>query len=79
MSELDIIGAISQVGFPIAAAAFLLWKGYTQDQKYLERLEELSAQIQKHIEQTESALQILKQDLDCFRAKLLEQKRYGGK
>ena len=35
MTEIDLITAVSQVGFPIAVAVFLLWKGYTQDQEFL--------------------------------------------
>ena len=35
MSEIDILQAVSQVGFPIAVSAFLLWKGYTQDKEFL--------------------------------------------
>lgn len=45
MTEFDIINVISQVGFPIAVAAFLLWKGYTQDKEFLSVLQKLSNQI----------------------------------
>ncbi|CAG0996980.1 hypothetical protein METP3_03029 [Methanosarcinales archaeon] len=46
MSEIDILSAVSQVGFPIAVSAFLLWKGYTQDKEYLAVLTEIKTEIQ---------------------------------
>ena len=45
MTEIDLITAVSQVGFPIAVAVFLLWKGYTQDQEFLKVLTELKNEI----------------------------------
>jgi len=45
MSEMDLLTAISQVGFPIAVAAFLLWKGYTQDREYMQCLKEMHSEI----------------------------------
>lgn len=45
MTEIDIITAISQVGFPIAVSVFLLWKGYTQDKAYMQVLTELKTEI----------------------------------
>jgi hypothetical protein len=46
MSEIDILQAVSQVGFPIAVSAFLLWKGYNQDKEYLAVLTEIKTEIQ---------------------------------
>ncbi len=46
MSDIDLMQAVAQVGFPIAVACFLLWKGYTQDKEYLQVLTELKQQIQ---------------------------------
>jgi hypothetical protein len=46
MTEIDILQAVAQVGFPIAVAVFLLWKGYTQDKEYLAVLIEIKTQIQ---------------------------------
>jgi hypothetical protein len=45
MSEIDLLAAISQVGFPIAVSAFLLWKGYTQDKDFLNVLTTLKNEI----------------------------------
>lgn len=45
MSDIDIMAAVSQVGFPIAVSVFLLWKGYTQDQAYIQVLTELKTEI----------------------------------
>ncbi len=47
MSEIDLLGAVAQVGFPIAVAIFLLWKGYTQDQEYLKVLQQLKTEIEE--------------------------------
>jgi hypothetical protein len=46
MTDIDIINLVGQTGFPIAVAAFLLWKGYTQDKEYMEVLKDLRVQIQ---------------------------------
>ena len=45
MTDIDILGAIAQVGFPISISVFLLWKGYTQDKQYLEILKDLKDEI----------------------------------
>jgi hypothetical protein len=45
MTELDLMAAISQVGFPIAVSVFLLWKGYTQDKAYMELLTVLKDEV----------------------------------
>ncbi len=45
MTEIDILQAVAQVGFPIAVACFLLWKGYTQDKEYLQVLTEMKEQM----------------------------------
>jgi hypothetical protein len=45
MTEIDLITAVSQVGFPITVAVYLLWKGYTQDQEFLKVLTELKNEI----------------------------------
>lgn len=45
MSEIELLPAISQVGFPIAVSVYLLWKGYTQDQQFLQVLTELKTEI----------------------------------
>ena len=45
MTEIDLITAVSQVGFPSAVSVFLLWKGYTQDQEFLKVLTDLKNDI----------------------------------
>jgi len=61
MTEMDLVSLISQTGFPIAVAAWLLWKSYTQDKEYLAVLQKLSLQIDEHIKQKDEALEMLKQ------------------
>lgn len=60
MTELTIIEAVAQVGFPIAVACFLLWKGYTQDKEYLKALQDLATLMREHISQKDAALEMLK-------------------
>lgn len=45
--ETDIVQLISQTGFPIAVAVFLLYKGYTQDVEFLKVLQALTAEIKE--------------------------------
>ncbi len=45
MTDINLIEAVAQVGFPIATAVFLLWKGYTQDKEYMAILIELKSEI----------------------------------
>ncbi len=45
MAEIDLLSAIGQIGFPMAVAAFLLYKGYTQDKEYLAVLTEIKTAI----------------------------------
>ena len=49
MTDLGFVETVAQVGFPIAVSSWLLVKGYTQDQKYLEVLTKLSERMD-HIE-----------------------------
>jgi hypothetical protein len=51
MTDINLLEAVAQVGFPIAVAVFLLWKGYTQDKEYLIALQELSAALREHMNQ----------------------------
>lgn len=60
MAETEFLAAVAQVGFPIAVAAFLLWKSYTQDKEYLAVLQKLSTMLEQHIKQKDEALEILK-------------------
>jgi len=60
MTEIDLFTAVSQVGFPIGVAVFLLWKGYNQDQKYLEALQKLSTLLEEHIKQKDLLVSMLK-------------------
>jgi len=59
MTEIDLIGATAQVGFPIAVAMFLLWKGYTQDKEYLKALQDLATLMREHITQKDQAIELL--------------------
>ncbi len=61
MTEIDMLGAVAQVGFPIAVAVFLLWKGYTQDKEYLKALQDLSAALREHMRQKDEALLLLRE------------------
>ena len=76
MDEATLMTAIAQVGFPIAVAVFLLWKGYTQDKEYLKALQELSTCLREHMRQKDEALQMLKSSQSAVTAAYLESKRY---
>jgi len=76
MTEIDLIPAIGQVGFPIAVAAFLLWRGYTQDKEFLKILQELAIQIRTHTDQKETVVEMLQKCQEELRASYLEMKRY---
>lgn len=76
MTEIDIIGATAQVGFPIAVAMFLLWKGYTQDKEYLKALQDLSAALREHMRQKDEALKMLQDTHGAMTTAILENKRY---
>jgi len=60
MIESTLLEAVAQVGFPIAVATFLLWKGYTQDKEYLKALQDLAALMREHVIQKDAALDMLK-------------------
>ena len=60
MVETEILEAVAQVGFPIAVACFLLWKGYTQDKEYLKALQDLATLMREHTSQKDAALEMLK-------------------
>lgn len=45
--DIDIVQIVSQTGFPIAVAVFLLWKGYTQDVEFLKVLQDLTNEIRE--------------------------------
>ncbi len=47
MTEMDLITGVAQVGFPIAVSSWLLIKGYSQDQKYLEVLTKLAERMDR--------------------------------
>ncbi len=76
MTELGLLEAVAQVGFPIAVAVFLLVKGYTQDKEYLKALQELSAALREHMRQKDEALEQLKSSQAAVTAAYLEGKRY---
>jgi len=76
MTEMDLLGAVAQVGFPIAVAIFLLWKGYNQDKEYLKALQDLSATMREHTQQKDAVLELLQKCQEDLRASYLEIKRY---
>lgn len=76
MTEMALLEAVAQVGFPIAVAVFLLWKGYTQDKEYLKALQELSTALREHMRQKDEALRQLRESQDAVTAAYLEGKRY---
>jgi hypothetical protein len=76
MTEIDLLGAVAQVGFPIAVAVFLLWKGYNQDKEYLTALQDLSTLMREHGAQKDAALEMLQKCQDELRASYMEMKRY---
>lgn len=76
MTELTLLEAVAQVGFPIAVAVFLLWKGYTQDKEYLKALQDLATLMRAHITQKDQALEQLKTSQAAAREAYLESKRY---
>jgi len=49
----------SQLGFSYAVSAFLLWKAYKQDERYLTVLNNLEALMKKHTEEKDTALKLL--------------------
>ena len=64
MIEIDLLSAVAQVGFPIAVAVFLLWKGYTQDREYLKVLQELNSCMHEHIRQKDEVLALLREEIN---------------
>jgi len=61
MTEMDVVQVIGQVGFPIAVAVFLLWKGYNQDKEYLKALQDLGTLMREHMKQKDEALELLRE------------------
>lgn len=61
MIEIDIVQLVSQTGFPIAVATYLLWRGHVQDREYLKALQELTSLLKEHIRQKDEAIQLLKE------------------
>ncbi len=61
MTESTLLEAVAQVGFPIAVAVFLLWKGYNQDKEYLKALQDLSTLMREHMKMKDAALELLKE------------------
>lgn len=47
MVDIDLVSLVSQTGFPIAVAVYLLWKGYTQDKEYLVVMQQMLAEIRE--------------------------------
>ena len=76
MTEIDLLGAVAQVGFPIAVAVFLLWKGYNQDKEYLKALQELATLMREHTRQKETITDMLQKCQEDLRASYMELKRY---
>lgn len=60
MTDITLLEAVAQVGFPIAVAIFLLWKGYTQDKEYLKALQDLTTLMREHMKMKDQALEMLK-------------------
>lgn len=60
----ELLQAVAQVGFPIAVAIFLLWKGYTQDKEYLAVLIEMKVLLEKHIQEKSLAIKFLQDKTD---------------
>jgi hypothetical protein len=76
MTELTLLEAVAQVGFPIAVAVFLIWKGYTQDKEYLKALQDLATLMREHASQKDAVLELLQKCQEDLRASYLEIKRY---
>jgi len=72
VTEISLLEAVAQVGFPIAVAVFLIWKGYTQDKEYLKALQDLATLMREHSMQKESALALLQKCQEDLRASYLE-------
>jgi hypothetical protein len=79
MTEIDLLGAVAQVGFPIAVAVWLLWKGYTQDKEYLKALQDLATMMRDHTQQKDDLMNMIQKCQDDLRASYLEMKRYPPK
>ncbi len=60
MTDITLLEAVAQVGFPIAVACFLLWKGYNQDKEYLKALQDLATLMREHMKMKDQALEMLK-------------------
>jgi len=57
----DALFQYSQLGFSYAVSAFLLWKGYKQDEKHILILNKLEETMRKHTEEKDKALALLTQ------------------
>jgi len=55
----DAIFYYSQLGFSYAVSAFLLWKGYKQDERYLTALTNLENLMNAHTKQKDAALALI--------------------
>ncbi len=75
MIETTLIEAVAQVGFPVAVAIFLLYKGYTQDKEYLKALQDLATLMRDHVEQKDVLLTLLQKSQDDLRDAYLELKK----
>ncbi len=49
----------AELGFAFFVSAFLLWKGYRQDERYIIALERIEALLRQHTEQKDKALALL--------------------
>jgi len=76
MTEMTLLEAVAQVGFPIAVAVFLLVKGYTQDKEYLAALQKMNTLLEMHIAQKDEALKMLQNTQGAMTTAILENKRY---
>jgi len=63
----DALFFYSQLGFSYAVSAFLLWKGYKQDEKYLKALVNLENLLETHIKQKDAALALIASSKDLCR------------
>ncbi len=57
----DILLKYADLGFAYAVSAFLLWKCWKQDKEYLTVLVQLKDLLEKHIEQKDAAIQLLRE------------------
>ncbi len=57
--DIELLNSLNTYGFPTAVSCFLLWKGYQQDQRFIEALEQLNNKLDSHVKQKDQTLTLI--------------------